>query len=163
MKTFVIQATQITPTDKLDYDDQEDINSILAEFVTRAENADDALGNYHETIPVACLDDFEFEAEEMLKSEILKREAEQEDNDFRALNLYKKSMREDRIEKFEDKWLSKFEDKYEIQFNQMQQCYIITTEEYGVLHFYPKANRLQFQGSKNWYSTALRWMISKLL
>lgn len=105
----------------------------------------------------------------MKKSEELKIEAQQEDNDLVYMGKIKRAFREERQEKFEDKWIDKLKQKgYEVENVSEGKFLIRTTTKYGNIEYYPKANRIFVklhtkQNNKGWYSKGLNWINERLL
>lgn len=105
----------------------------------------------------------------MKKSEELKIEAQQEENDLVYLGKMKKVFREERLEKFEAKWIDKLKSKgYEVENVSDGKFLIRTTTKYGNVEYFPKANRIFVklhakQNNKGWYSKGLNWITERLL
>ena len=57
MKEFVVTVKQLVSDEELDHDDFNDNPS--GEHRVFGTDNDDALNEFHATIPIACLDDFE--------------------------------------------------------------------------------------------------------
>lgn len=98
----------------------------------------------------------------MNKSEKLKRQAEREENDLKALGLYTKVLREERIESFEKNWLQKFQESHIVKSGPSQ-SYIIYSARYGIIDFFPKANRALLRKRQKWIKPALQWLVKNLL
>jgi len=102
----------------------------------------------------------------MKKSEELKKQASQEENDFRAMSLYNKSLRETRFEKFHELDIQgQLERKgcIVVPFNGSKVVIDTQTEKWGVIDYFPKANRILVRKGNNWHSAGLRWIIINLL
>lgn len=104
----------------------------------------------------------------MKKSEELRQQATQEDNDLRALGLMKGSLREARHERFTEEFLSKLLEKgYDIAINESDGRYTIDTDScgkiYGIVDYYPKANNLLIRKNNAWIKPGLKWIVEKLL
>ena len=66
---YKITVKVLTPYDELDHDDKAFFGGIRTHyFGIKADNKDEALDQFHETYPIACLDDFDIEAE-LIKGE----------------------------------------------------------------------------------------------
>lgn len=98
----------------------------------------------------------------MKKSEKLKRQAEREENDLKALGLYTKVLREERIESFEKNWLPKFQESHIVKPGPSQ-SYIIYSTRYGIIDYFPKANRALLRKRQKWIKPALQWLVKNLL
>ncbi len=98
----------------------------------------------------------------MKKSEQLKQEAAREDNDFRAMSLMSKGLREERAEDFDELYLPKLEARYDVMFR-TNGSYSISSTPHGVLDFFPKANKMLVRKDNKWIKPGLKWIISNLL
>ena len=100
------------------------------------------------------------------KSVILKQEAAEEDNDLKAMGIDVKVLREERKEKFEEKWLPHLKEKYKdkVEFWEDLGRYDIETEKFGLVWFYPKANSVFLSKLKNkgWRKPGLKWIVENL-
>ena len=97
----------------------------------------------------------------MKKSIILKIEAQKEDNDLAALGKYTKSIREGRKEKFDEIWIDKLKDKVEV-IKRDNGSYTFDSK-YGLIDFYPKANKLLIRNKNKWVKPALNFIINNIL
>lgn len=96
----------------------------------------------------------------MKPSEKLREEAEQTDNDLVAFGKYTKALREKRKEGFEDNWLSLLENQTEVT----KKGYKYTFDsEYGIIDYYPKANKLLIRKKNKWIKPALRFIVNKII
>ena len=99
----------------------------------------------------------------MKKSEQLKIEAQQEDNDLKALGIYNKVIREERAERFE-KYLDKLIEKgYDTVELPDQGKFTIYTEHFGIIDYYPKANKVLVRKLHKYIPKGLNWIINNLL
>ena len=98
----------------------------------------------------------------MKKSEQLRQEAAREDNDFRAMSLMNQGLREERAENFDESYLGPLESKYDVTLRS-NGSYTITTTVYGVIDFFPKANKLLIRKDNKWIKPGLKWIINNLL
>ena len=96
----------------------------------------------------------------MKKSEILKLESQNEDNDFKSLSLGKKSIREARLELFNEKYVSLLTDAKCIVTPFDGQKVVIDTQDnyFGIIDFYPKANRLLIRKYNSWKDNGLKYL-----
>ena len=62
--SFLITVTQIVESKYLEKDDDR-INNPAGEYPWNAENSEIALDQFHHTIPIGCLDDFEIDIKEL--------------------------------------------------------------------------------------------------
>jgi hypothetical protein len=101
----------------------------------------------------------------MKKSEELKIKAQQEENDFAYLSKMTKSMREARLERFEDGYAEKLESNncIVIPFNGQKIVIDTQTNKYGVIDYFPKANKILIRKDNKWVLQGLRWINDKLL
>jgi hypothetical protein len=97
----------------------------------------------------------------MNKSEELKLKASQEENDIKAFGILTKALRESRSEKFIDGWLKPLSMRYDVIENNHK--YTITTQKYGILDYFPKANKLLIRRDNKWVKPGLQWIINKLM
>ena len=84
----------------------------------------------------------------------------EEDNDFKSFALLCKALRESRSEKFIDGWLEPLSIRYNIISQDYK--YTITTEDYGILDYFPKANKLLIRKENKWIKPGLKWIINNL-
>lgn len=98
----------------------------------------------------------------MKNSEILKQQSAEEDNDLIAMGLHAKIIREERNERFEDKWLPKLKDKFGdyIKYDEKLFAWRI---KHGPdeLAYYPKANKIFDYSSNTWIKQGLKYLIKK--
>lgn len=101
----------------------------------------------------------------MKKSEEFMKKASQEECDFKAMSLMKKSLREKRLEKFEGKYQIELERKgyIVVPFNGQKVTIDTQTKKYGIIDYFPKSNRLLIRKDNKWKDAGLRWIIKKLL
>jgi len=65
---FKITVTQLANTAMLDHDDREERHLILGYHFYQAENEEEALDQFHNTVAISCLDDFEIKCEKIPNS-----------------------------------------------------------------------------------------------
>ena len=101
----------------------------------------------------------------MKKSEELKQEAQQEESDFAYMAKMNKSMREARLERFEDGYTEKLEinNCIVIPFNGSKIVIDTQTEKFGIVDYYPKANKILIRKDNKWITHGLRWINESLL
>jgi hypothetical protein len=97
----------------------------------------------------------------MKKSEELTLASQQEDNDIKSFALLCKALREKRSEKFEEDWLEPLGLRYPIT-QRSNGSYSITTQKYGIVDYFPKANKLLIRQDNNWKKPGLAWIIKNL-
>lgn len=96
----------------------------------------------------------------MKKSEELTLASQQEDNDIKSFALQCKALREKRSEKFVEDWLPVFKERFPIQENNHK--YTIETQQYGILDYFPKSNKLLIRKRNKWVKPGLKWLINNL-
>lgn len=103
----------------------------------------------------------------MKESEKITTQANQEENDLKALGLYTKAMREERMERFQEHFVPRLKEKLGDKFWQTDQYsygfyWKIGECEY-TFTFYPKANRLLLHQSNKWIKPGLGWIVKNIL
>lgn len=100
-----------------------------------------------------------------MKSEELKKEAQKEENDFSYMAKMNKSIRESRLERFEDGYAEKLESNncIVIPFNGIKVVIDTQIEKFGIIDYYPKANRILIRKLNEWKSQGLKWINHNLL
>lgn len=96
----------------------------------------------------------------MKESERLTKEASEVDNDFTSFKLKCQALRASRSERFIEDWLPLFQARYSIK--EVDYKYVITTEKFGLLDYYPKANKILVRKDNKWEKPGLKWMINNL-
>ena len=101
----------------------------------------------------------------MKQSEKYRQEAQESDSDFRAMSLYNKSLREARLERFEDGYKELLEAKQCIvtPFNGSKIVIDTQTDKYGILDYFPKANKVLIRKKSQWKNAGLRWLQNNIL
>lgn len=102
----------------------------------------------------------------MSKSEELKKLAQQEDNDLKYMGIMKKAIREERNEEFYANWLSELynSDKViSIKELPIQGKIEINTDEFGIVDFFPKANKVLRRNINKWVHPGLKWIKDNLI
>ena len=97
----------------------------------------------------------------MKKSEELLLASEQEDNDIKSFALQCKALRESRSERFIEDWLPVLSKRYSIE-QRTNGSYSINTQKYGIIDYFPKANKLLVRKDNKWIKPALKWIINNL-
>jgi hypothetical protein len=99
----------------------------------------------------------------MKKSEELRQQLAEEDNDLKAMGLMNKVLRERREEKFEETWLPKIKSNFDcIDELSTKGKLIILSTFYGKLDYYPKANKVLIRNKNKWVKPGLKWLVTKL-
>lgn len=97
------------------------------------------------------------------KSEQLKKAAQAEDNDLKALGLMTGSMREARQERFVEDVLPRLlKAGVDVTYHEKGYHYVIDTPQ-GLAAFYPKSNKLMLHKGAKWIKPGLQWIITNLL
>ena len=100
-----------------------------------------------------------------MKSQELKQQAQQAESDFEYMSLMKKSLREARLEKFEQYVIDIERKGYDISYANYK--FTIDTdaqsEKFGVIDFFPKANKVLMRNENTWVKPGLNWIIKNLL
>lgn len=84
-----------------------------------------------------------------------------EDNNIKSFSLLCKALRESRSERFIDDYLPILSKVYSIKEDNHK--YTISTENYGVLDYFPKVNKLLIRKKNKWIKPGLKWIINNLL
>jgi len=95
----------------------------------------------------------------MKKSEQLRKEASMAESDQQCLGLHTKAMREERLERFEDKWLLLLKEKATVHYSELLNRYWIENKKFGTIDFYPKANKVLIRKQNKWVKPGLQWLI----
>lgn len=98
----------------------------------------------------------------MKKSEKYSKAAQSEDNDFKSLALHIKALRERKSERFIEDWLPLISQRYTTQLGD-NGAYRITTQQYGIVDYFPKANKLLIRKDNQWMPIGLDWIIKHLM
>jgi hypothetical protein len=86
-----------------------------------------------------------------------------DDNDFKYLNLSTKLIRAKRAEKF-DKYIHRLREKgFEVIEIGYQGKITIQPTNYGIIDYYPKANKILIRMKNKWVTGGLQWIIKNLL
>lgn len=98
----------------------------------------------------------------MKKSEELTSASQQEDNDIKSFALLCKALREKRSERWLEDWMPVLENRYSIE-ERTNGSYSITTQKFGVVDYFPKANKLLIRKNNKWKKPGLKWIINNLI
>lgn len=103
----------------------------------------------------------------MSKSEELKKQAQEEENDFKAMGLLNGSIREGRQERFMEVILPKLlEIGYDVALCHEHFRYSIDTDtfekRFGIVDYYPKANNLCIRKQNKWIKPGNKWIADNL-
>lgn len=101
-----------------------------------------------------------------MDSEELKKLADAEDNDLKALGMYAKHLREKRFEK-SDAFIEKIKAKgYPVEYIEGSYKFSIDTdfekEKYGIIDFFPKVNKILIRKRNKWIKPGLDWLLKNL-
>ena len=96
----------------------------------------------------------------MKNTDKLREQLATEENDLKALGIGKQLIREERAERFEDKWLPKLKEKFNVMWYPTMGKYIIEKNSVEIYHYFPKANKLLIQHKNKWIKPALKWLIA---
>ena len=100
----------------------------------------------------------------MKKSEQLRQEAQAEENDFKAMGIYRKVLREERLERFENYIDVLLERGFNLTFYEQQgKTTIETDSKFGIIDYYPKANKVLIRKQNKWITGGLKWIINNLI
>lgn len=99
----------------------------------------------------------------MNKSDELEQLASYEDNDLKALSLVTKAIREKRDERFGQYYNKLISLGYNIEYSEPSNRYTIKTSKYGIIDYYPKANKILIRSINKWHTAGLRWIIKNLI
>lgn len=97
-----------------------------------------------------------------MKSIELKKQADSEDNDFKAIGLYTKVLKEERAERFENYKEKLLNSGYNLTEFEAQGKFTIEPTKFGIVDYYPKSNKVLIRKENKWITGGLRWIISNL-
>ena len=98
-----------------------------------------------------------------MKSDELKKQAESEENDLKAMGLYTKVIREERTERFEKYKEQLLKAGFNITEYESQGKFTIDPTEFGIIDYYPKSNKVLIRKTNTWLPAGLRWIIASFL
>ena len=98
----------------------------------------------------------------MKKSEELKKKAQQEENDIIAHSIYTDILREERKERFDKKYLNKLKEIVDVE-ERDNGSYTFESSTYGIVDFFPKANKLLIRTPGRWIKPAVKWIIKNII
>lgn len=94
-------------------------------------------------------------------SESLMQRAREEDNDLKVIGLMTKALREKRLEKFKDMFLEQLStDNYTVEYMERVHRFTILDTPFGIIDFYPKANKILIRKDNDWKKPGLKWLIN---
>ena len=85
----------------------------------------------------------------------------EEDNDLKAMGIGRDLIRVERKERFEDHFLLELEKQFKVTQDNVLGRYSFQTNDYGVIDFYPKANKVLIRKLNKWIKPGLKWMIKQ--
>ena len=97
----------------------------------------------------------------MKESERLRIKAEQTDNDLAALGKYTKALKAERKEKVEETWIEKLQEQTEV--TKRDNGSYTFDSKYGIIDFFPKANKLLIRKQNKWKKPALKFIVRNIL
>ena len=102
-------------------------------------------------------------AEGNKKSEELRKQAAEEDNDLKAFGLIGKANRESRNEDFIEKHLPLLKAKFTVEEKAEEHKYTLTTPQFGTIDFWPKSNKVLIRKKNKYIPSGLKWLVANLL
>lgn len=96
------------------------------------------------------------------KSSKLLCESRTEENDLKSLSLFNRSVREKRIEVFENEWVERLNNIVDLE-KRNNGSYSFYTDEYEMIDYYPKANKILIRKDNKWIKPGLKWIIENIL
>ena len=98
-----------------------------------------------------------------MNSNELRKQAESEENDLKAMGLYTKVLREERAERFENYKDKLLQAGYNLTEFKAQGKFTIEATKFGIVDYYPKSNKVLIRKENKWITGGLRWIIGSLL
>lgn len=98
-----------------------------------------------------------------MNSNELRKQAESEENDLKAMGLYTKVLREERAERFENYKEKLLQAGYNLTEFKSQGKFTIEPTTFGIIDYYPKSNKVLIRKENKWITGGLRWIIGSLL
>ena len=98
-----------------------------------------------------------------MDSNELRKQAESEANDLKAMGLYTKVLREERAERFENYKDKLLQAGYNLTEFEEQGKFTIEPTNFGTIDYYPKSNKVLIRKKNKWITGGLRWIIGSLL
>ena len=95
----------------------------------------------------------------MKKSEQLRKEAQSIESDIAYLGAANKIMREERKERFEEEWLPLLREKTAVEYYFIPNNYTMKHNNFGIIDYYPKANKVLIRKQNKWVKPGLQWLI----
>lgn len=118
---------------------------------------------YEEALEEGLLKALKLIDEPVKKSEVLKQEVITEGNDLKILGKYTKVLREERFEKFGDYREALLRKGCDIVEHESQGKFTIDNTSFGIIDYYPKANKVLIRKDNDWKKPGLKWIITNLL
>jgi hypothetical protein len=97
-------------------------------------------------------------------SKRMKQEAHSKENDMAFLGQMKKVMRQERVERAQP-WLENLKNNPKvISFEYLEDLgkYIINTDKFGIIDYFPKANKILIRKQNKWITKGLNWIINNI-
>ena len=70
--------------------------------------------------------------------------------------------RKRRLRRFKKEWLPLLRANYFVKFNKSQSFFLIKTQKFGCLDFYPMANKVMIHNGNKWIPNGLNWLSNNL-
>ena len=102
------------------------------------------------------------EKDNLPKSASLLSEARSEENDLKAMGLFNRSLREKRNEVFENEWLGRLNEVVDVE-KRDNGSYSFYTDDFEMIDFYPKANKVLIRKDNEWIKPGLKWIVNNIL
>lgn len=93
-------------------------------------------------------------------SKRMKQEAHSEENDMAFLGQMKKAIRQERVEKAQP-WIENLKNNPEVislEYLEDLGKYIINTDKFGIIDYFPKANKILIRRQNKWITRGLNWI-----
>ena len=101
----------------------------------------------------------------MEKSEKLRREAQTEENDIVYMSKMNQKMKEKRLERIKH-WVNELQESTEVisleEFS-AQEKFTINTDSFGIVDYFPKANKLLIRRQNKWIKPGFKWIRENLI
>lgn len=81
---------------------------------------------------------------------------------YKELKESIEKLRNNRLSNFESNWLLDFAEKYNVYFRD-NGSYSFETEKFGIIDYYPKANKILIRKGNKWIKPGLKWLIKNIL
>ena len=100
----------------------------------------------------------------MKESEKIKEKAKHLESDFAYMSYMNKALRQERLERFSS-WLpelTKSKNVISVNFSDVNKC-TVNTEDFGIIDYFPKANKVLIRKENKWITGGLRWLRSNII